>query len=56
MRLGIKALVDFQNVDTDGHDSFAALGGDTVPALWDGVRLHEGRQAVMNRLTGLRAP
>jgi hypothetical protein len=43
---GLKARVDFQNVDTEGAGAFAALGGRTVPALWDGTRLHEGPEAI----------
>ena len=39
---GLKSRVDFQNVDTDAAAEFAARGGTTVPALWDGERLHEG--------------
>jgi hypothetical protein len=38
--------VDFQNVEDDGADAFAARGGRQVPALWDGQRLHEGSYAV----------
>lgn len=44
--LGLKARVDFQNVDTDGAAAFAELGGRRVPALWDGARLHEGIAAI----------
>jgi hypothetical protein len=43
---GLKPLVDFQNVESDGADAFAAHGGREVPALWDGKRLHEGSYAV----------
>ena len=43
---GLKPLVDFQNVDSEGGDRFAAHGGREVPALWDGKRLHEGAYAV----------
>jgi len=43
---GLKPRVDFQNVDTEGADAFAALGGARVPALWDGERLHEGGDAI----------
>jgi hypothetical protein len=39
---GLKSRVDFQNVDTEAADAFAALGGGAVPALWDGSRLHVG--------------
>ena len=45
--LGIKRRIDFQNVDTDGAEAFAAHGGRRVPAVWDGARLHEGKSAVL---------
>ena len=44
---GLKPRIDFQNVDTDAAEEFAARGGRHVPALWDGVRLHEGAAAVL---------
>ena len=47
VELGIKAQVDFQNVDTEGAEAFAQHGGRQVPTLWDGQRLHEGRAAVL---------
>jgi len=47
VELGLKAQVDFQNVDTDGAAAFAGHGGDRVPALWDGERLHEGKGAAL---------
>jgi hypothetical protein len=43
---GLKPRVDFQNVDTEGAEAFAALRGSRVPALWDGERLHEGADAI----------
>jgi hypothetical protein len=43
---GIKPRVDFQNVDSDGAEAFAAHGARRVPALWDGARLHEGPNAI----------
>ena len=43
---GLKALIDFQNVETDAAEDFAAHGGREVPALWDGTRLHEGSYRV----------
>ena len=45
--LELKPRVDFQNVDTEGADSFAEHGGRRVPALWDGERLHEGKIAAL---------
>ena len=44
--LGLKPRLDFQNVDTEGAEAFAAHGGRRVPALWDGERLHEGGDAI----------
>ncbi len=52
----MKALVDFQNVDTDGREAFARVGGRAVPALWDGVRLHEGAAAIRLALGAIIAP
>jgi hypothetical protein len=46
VELGLKPRIDFQNVDTEASAAFAALGGRRVPALWDGLRLHEGADAV----------
>jgi hypothetical protein len=43
---GLKSRIDFQNVDTDAAEDFAARGGRTPPALWDGEHLHEGEAAV----------
>jgi len=54
VELGVKPQVDFQNVDTEGAEAFAQHGGRTVPALWDGQRLHEGRAAVLAVLETLR--
>ena len=50
VELDIKSQIDFQNVDTDGAEAFAGHGGRSVPALWDGERLHEGRAAVLEAL------
>ena len=54
VELGLKALVDFQNVDTDGAEAFAKHGGRRVPAVWDGERLHEGKGAALAVLETLR--
>ena len=54
VELGIKSQIDFQNVDTEGAEAFAQHGGRTVPALWDGQGLHEGRAAVFAMLETLR--
>jgi hypothetical protein len=45
VELGLKPRVDFQNVDTEGAEAFAAHGGRRIPAIFDGERLHEGRSA-----------
>jgi hypothetical protein len=54
VELDLKSQIDFQNVDTDGPEAFAQHGGRTIPALWDGERLHEGRVAVLAVLETLR--
>ena len=54
VELGLKARLDFQNVDTDGAEAFASHGGDRVPALWDGERLHVGKRAALAVLETLR--
>lgn len=54
VELDLKSQIDFQNVDTDGAEAFAQHGGRTVPALWDGERLHEGRVAALAVLETLR--
>lgn len=46
VRLGLKPRVDFQNVETEGAEAFAARSGRRVPALWDGARLHEGADSI----------
>jgi len=53
VELGLKPRIDFQNVDTDGAEAFAAHGGRRIPALWDGDRLHEGRAAVLAQIDRL---
>jgi len=53
VELGLKPRVDFQNVDSEGADAFAERGGRRVPALWDGVLLHEGRAAVLTQIERL---
>lgn len=54
VQLALKPRIDFQNVDDEGAAAFATHGGRTVPALWDGARLHEGRDAVLVLLETLR--
>jgi hypothetical protein len=52
---GLKSRVDFQNVDTEAADAFAALGGQRVPALWDGTRLHVGPDDIRTALGAIIA-
>lgn len=54
VELGLKGQVDFQNVDTDGAEAWANVRGTVLPALWDGARLHEGRDAALAALETLR--
>lgn len=57
VELGLKPRVDFQNVDTEGAEAFAEHGGRSVPAMWDGAHLFEGRAAVLtviDRLADVR--
>lgn len=54
VELGLKPEVDFQNVDTDGAEAWAKVRGKLLPALWDGVYLHEGEAAVLAALETLR--
>jgi hypothetical protein len=53
VELGLKPIIDFQNVDNEGAAEFAEHRGGSVPALWDGERLHEGRAAVLAALETL---
>lgn len=53
VELDLKPRIDFQNVDTDGAEAFAAHGGGRVPALWDGVRLYVGKIDVLAALESL---
>lgn len=48
--LGLLDDLAMRNVAFDSHrEAFEARGGKVVPALWDGERLHEGRDAVLAR-------
>jgi len=52
---GLKSRIDFQNVDSaDGKALFAARGGTTVPAVWDGAALRAGTDAIVSWLTELQ--
>jgi hypothetical protein len=54
---GLKPLIDFRNVvEAEHRDAFGALGGTRTPALWDGVRLHEGYEAVLVALRAIMPP
>lgn len=47
VELGLKPRIDFQNVDNEGGEAWAKLRGRALPALHDGARLHEGKEAVL---------
>jgi hypothetical protein len=53
---GLKARIDFQNVDSeDGRALFAERGGGDLPAIWDGAQIRVGRAAIeawLAELTG----
>jgi hypothetical protein len=53
--LELAGRIEFRNVDFESHRAALAGrgGGDTTPALWDGVRLHVGREAVLGALEAL---
>jgi hypothetical protein len=49
--LGLLDGLELRNVDFESHRAaLAALGGGATPALWDGARLHVGRDAVLMAL------
>ena len=55
--LDLKMHIAFRNVHFETHrDRFAELGGSRTPALWDGTRLHEGREAVLRALRAMMPP
>ena len=52
----LKERVSFRNLDyPEVEADFTARGGRTVPALWDGERLHQGLPAVLAELDRMRA-
>jgi hypothetical protein len=52
--LGVIGSIALRNVDFESHRAaLAGRGGRCTPALWDGVSLHEGREAVEAALAGL---
>ena len=58
---GLKDRVDFRNAHYDEvraalegyHRQSGGSGAPLLPALWDGERLHEGRDAVLAALAAL---
>jgi hypothetical protein len=45
---GLKDKVDFRNLHyEEARRDYEARGGHEVPALWDGVALHQGLEAVL---------
>ncbi len=49
--LGLLDEVELRNVEFESHRiALAARGGGATPALWDGARLHVGRDAVLSAL------
>lgn len=54
--LGVLDRLELRNVEFDADRSALAVhGGSTTPALWDGVRLHVGREAVLAALETIAA-
>ena len=53
--LGLLEQVELRNVSFDSHrEALESHGGARVPALWDGARLHEGRDAVLAAIEHLK--
>jgi hypothetical protein len=54
---GLVGRVELRNVEFEGHAQAlrARGGGGMTPALWDGARLHEGRDPVLAALDRLAA-
>ncbi len=56
VELELADAVTFRNVDFESHRvALAERGGERTPALWDGTRLHVGRDAVLAALQQLAA-
>jgi hypothetical protein len=54
MERGLKERVDFRNLFYDeARRDFEARGGEKLPALWDGERLHQGLDGVLAALDRL---
>jgi hypothetical protein len=54
VELGVVESLEFRNVDFESHRAaLAARGGERTPALWDGSRLHVGREEVLAALERL---
>jgi len=52
--LGLFARLELRNVESESdRAALAARGGGATPALWDGARLHVGRDAVLAALEAL---
>ena len=52
MELGLMEAVGLRNVSFESHRlALESRGGSQTPALWDGQRLHVGREAVLQRLS-----
>lgn len=52
---GIRDQVSFRNLDyPEVAADFDARGGTSLPALWDGERLHQGLAAVMDQFSRLK--
>lgn len=54
---GLTSIIRFRNVTYEEVTAdFKARGGTRTPAVWDGERLTEGREAVLRLLAALPVP